>query len=89
VVVTEAMVTQASEAGDLVSLSQWSRQGVRVATAVPLICAARSGIVEVVRVLVTKLGADVNDERGDDGTTALIVAALNGHLDIVRFLVEL
>jgi hypothetical protein len=89
VVVTEAMITHASEAGDLVSLTQWARQGVRVATAVPLICAARSGIVEVVRILVTKVGADVNDKRGDDGTTALFVAALNGHLDIVRCLVEL
>jgi ankyrin repeat protein len=55
---------------------------------VPLIGAAIFDNVEVVKFLVTKLGADVEDKKGN-GKTALIITALNGHLDMIRYLVEL
>jgi hypothetical protein len=88
VVVTEAMITQASKTGDLESLGQWARQGVRVQTAEPLIAAVWSGFLEVVKLLVTELGADANklDENGD---TALETACWIGRLEIMRCMVEL
>ena len=52
-----------------------------------LILAALHGHVEVVRLLVEKLGAKVN-QANQQGATALMLAAQFGHVDVVRLLVE-
>ena len=49
--------------------------------------ACEKGHEEVVRVLVEEGGADVN--QGDDnGRTPCFMAAMNGHVDIIRLLHE-
>jgi ankyrin repeat protein len=88
VVVTERMLTEAVQAGDLERLASWARQGVHVTTARPLYFAALYGQLESMRLLVRTLGADVNQTM-PSGSTALTVAASEGHLDVVRCLVEL
>jgi hypothetical protein len=85
-VVTEDMITEACRHGDLERLQRWARRGVRVTTTAPLLAAARGGFCEVVWVLATELGADVN-EATPQGVTALILAADSDHLDVVQCLV--
>jgi hypothetical protein len=87
VVVTEGMLTEMVQAGDLESLTIWARQGVRVTTVEPLYFAVQGGFLEVVRCLVQQMGADVNQILYGD--KPLIVAAKNGCSDLVRLLVEL
>ena len=53
----------------------------------PLTLAVRGGFDEAVEALVEK-GADVNGRNRDDGSTALMWAANNGHRSIVEYLVE-
>ena len=48
---------------------------------------ARAGDLETVRLFVAA-GLDLNKGQGEDKTTALIAAASQGHLAVVRFLVE-
>jgi hypothetical protein len=88
VVVTEDMVNEASEAGDLEQLRVWARQGVRVTTGGPLCRAIPDGSLELVNCLVQELGASVNQAM-QRRSTPLIVAALCGQVDIARRLVEL
>ena len=38
--------------------------------------------VEVVKHLI-KLGADINKQRSDDGSTPMSVAAYNGHINVI------
>jgi ankyrin repeat protein len=87
VVVTEVMLTEAAGTGDLERLTVWARQGVRVTSAEPLCIAVEGGHVEVLRCLVQKLGADVN-QGGIEGFTALLDAANHGHLAVVRCLIQ-
>jgi hypothetical protein len=91
VVVTEEMVTEAARAGDLEQLREWARQGVQVRTGEPLLIVAKEGSIEVAICLVQELHADVNQVVlvGRGTHTALIDAASNGYLDMVRCLVEL
>jgi hypothetical protein len=49
VVVTEDIIAEAARVGDLRSLTDWARQGVRVRTAKPLNNAAQGGFLAVVR----------------------------------------
>jgi hypothetical protein len=85
--VTDEMVEEASEAGDLEQLQVWARQGVRVTTGEPLHAPAGGGFVEVAICLVQEPGADVN-QATNAGITALIYAVVHGNLDMVRCLVE-
>jgi hypothetical protein len=93
VVVTEEMITEAAEAGDLEQLQEWGRQGVCVRTADPLVGAATrfdGGSLEVLLCLVRELGADVDQAYGRlDGPTPLTCAAEVGDLSVVQCLVQL
>jgi ankyrin repeat protein len=84
--VTEAMIDMAARTGDLKRLQQYARRGVRVTTAGPLCSAAPSGFLDGVLLLVRELGADVS--HVDETETPLMMAALEGHLAVVRYLVE-
>jgi hypothetical protein len=86
-VVTEGMLTEAARAGNLESLTVWARQSVRVTSGEPLFIAAQDGQLEVLRLLVQKLGADVNETH--HGIMPLIIAAEKDNLAVVRCLVEL
>jgi hypothetical protein len=88
VVVTEEMLTEAAKAGDLERLTIWAGQGVRIVTGRPLLYAIGGGQLEVVRLLVNELGADIN-QSPPSGVTPLMVAAWNGRLAVVQCLVEL
>jgi hypothetical protein len=87
VVVTETMVHVASHNGDVESLKEWARQGVRVKSGDPLCTAARRGFLEAVRCLVMELGGDIN-QTNRMGRTPLVMAARKGPLSLVQFLVE-
>jgi hypothetical protein len=78
--VSEATIIGACLARDVEKLSQWGRRDVRVTTGQPLCLAAEEGFVSVVRCLVKDLGANIN-RRLDDGSTPLIIAVRNGHLE--------
>jgi hypothetical protein len=94
VVVTEEMVTEAARAGDLEQLQEWARQGVRVASAEPLLAAVMGSSVEVAMCLVLELGADVNQPMPKPalalGTrTVLFRAAAHSKSEMVECLVGL
>jgi hypothetical protein len=61
VVVTEDMIIEAARVGDLRSLTDWARQGVRVTTAEPLYYAANGSFPAVARLLVQRMGADFSE----------------------------
>jgi ankyrin repeat protein len=85
--ISETVITDSCRARDLVKLRRWGRQGVRVTTAAPLFLAAiEGGNNDVIRCLVSDLGADAKQANAD-GFTPLYVAAERGHLDIVQCLV--
>jgi ankyrin repeat protein len=87
--VTERMLTAAARAGDLDSLMIWSwtRQGVRVTSAVPLYVAVQGSHLEAIRCLVRNVGADVNQIQV--GLTPMRLAVSRGDLAVVRCLIEL
>jgi hypothetical protein len=84
--VSEEMIVQACTAGDVSLLRRWARRGIVVISTEPLFCAAATGKLDAVRVLVRELGADVN--QACDGVTALHTAAYWGHEHVVRCLVK-
>lgn len=71
-------------------LRRWKRLGVRVSSGKPLCRAVADGHIDVARLLVEGLGADVSHAaNGDlDDVTPLVVAALNGNVPMVRVLVN-
>jgi hypothetical protein len=75
VAISEADIIDAIVAGDLIQLQGFGRQGVRVTNADPLFVAMEGGNVDVVRCLVTDLGADVSQR------------AHHYNLDVIRCLV--
>jgi ankyrin repeat protein len=75
-------------AGDFVKLRRLKRQGVRVATAEPLIEAAFGGFLGLVRCLCEEFGVNVNHQMSDDGWTPLLSAAYEGHVGVARCLVN-
>jgi hypothetical protein len=90
VVVTEYMLFEAAEAGDLESLRDWAQQGVRVTTVGPLFVAAEKGRLEVVRCLVQQMGANVNRTTLNGATILMyIVMKQWGNSAVVQCLVEL
>jgi hypothetical protein len=87
VVVTQEMLSEACQAGDLERLQQWARLGVRVTTACPLCSATRSSLLSVMRLLVQELGAGVNHAMADE-RSPLILAAFGGDPATVLLLVQ-
>jgi hypothetical protein len=71
---------------DISLLRRWARRGVRVSSGLPLVHAAGFGDVEVMRFLVSDLGAGVNQAMND--CTPLYAAAQECHSDSVRCLVN-
>jgi hypothetical protein len=93
--VSEAAIEEACRTGDLRKLRRWARQGVRVATAIPLRIAVVKGLLDVMRCLVFELGADVDqgalfDIGAADEIVAppLFIAAAYGLLLVVNCLVK-
>jgi ankyrin repeat protein len=84
---SEETIVQCCLVGDVGQLLRWARQGVRVVAVEPLLYAAAHGLLEVVRVLLKELGADVNQAR-DDGGTPLYLAAQEGKMSVVQCLVK-
>jgi ankyrin repeat protein len=80
------MLIAAARAGDLESLTVWAEQGVQVTTARPLCVAVGGRYLEVVRLLVWELGADVN--QASHGLTPLLLAAKRNNLTMVQCLVD-
>jgi hypothetical protein len=83
-------VMAACERGDTVQLRRWGRQGVRIVSARLLFDCVLNGVpLNVLRYVVTDLGADVNEADIDNrGATPLHAAAQNGHLVVLRCLLE-
>jgi hypothetical protein len=81
------ILVQACIRGDMTQLRRWARGGIRVSSAEPLCQAAAHGKLDVVRYLVSDLGADVN-QADDQGYTPLFVAAQKGHLAVVRCFIK-
>jgi hypothetical protein len=81
-------------AGNITQLRRWARLGVRVLSAIPLCAAAELGKVDMLRILIKELGADVNkvDSGSNDSThnarTPLYMAAQGGHVAALRCLVK-
>jgi hypothetical protein len=59
-IVPEMVIVWACVAGDMSLLRQWAKRGIRVTSAKPLCQAAANDRLDVVRVLVMELGADVS-----------------------------
>jgi hypothetical protein len=70
---------------DLVSLTIWAEQGVRVTSARPLNIAVGRGYLNVMRCLVQQMGADVSQIL--HGDTALIIATESNNPDAAKCLV--
>jgi hypothetical protein len=88
--ISEDAIIRVCKAGNLVQLQRWGRQGVRTRTMRPLLRAVSNGTsFEVLKCLVNKLGANIN-QGDEDGWTALTTAASLGYQNTiyVRYLVE-
>jgi hypothetical protein len=84
--VLEMAIVQACATGDMGLLRQWAKRGIRFSSAEPLFQAAGRGKLDVVRLLLRELGADVGLLH--DGFPALCMAAQEGHEHVVRCLVQ-
>jgi hypothetical protein len=88
--VSEEAIIRSCLLGDTALLKRWGKQGIRVASAGPALSMALRGEpqdLDVLRCLVTYLGADVN-QFNEDGMTPLVLATELEHLHVLRFLVE-
>jgi hypothetical protein len=85
--VSEETVVQCCVAGDTNRLRRWGKLGFRVRTAQPLFQAAANGMVDVIRLLVKELGADINLAT-DNGFTPLLMAAQEGQVAVVMCLAK-
>lgn len=53
-----------------------------------LVDAALNGELEQVKMLIEKEGVDINAKESEIGATALLVASVKGHLEIVQYLIN-
>lgn len=88
---SQQTIHEAAKKCDLAAVERHLQNGVDVNTrdgrgATPLIWAAPSGRLDLVKILVLK-GADVN-ARGKGGVTPLGLAVMSGNLEVVKFLVK-
>jgi ankyrin repeat protein len=80
------VILEACRKGDTARLKSLARRGMRVVTFEPLFQAVSDGThLDVLRVLVKDLGADVNQDT--KGHTPLSIAVKHRRLNMVRFLV--
>mmetsp|Transcript_43008 Transcript_43008/g.113330 ORF Transcript_43008/g.113330 Transcript_43008/m.113330 type:complete len:660 (-) Transcript_43008:169-2148(-) len=79
-------VLMAARLGQMVAVRLLAEAGGSVAGAV--LEASRSGHVSTVQTLVSDFGADTS-ERDDQFSTPLHLAALNGHLSVIRLLLDI
>jgi ankyrin repeat protein len=84
--VSEATILAAIEAGDLTRLRRWHRLGVQFPPILMCMAASRCSI-PIMSCIVKELGADVN-EANDNGATPLVIASMNGDLNLVRCLLK-
>jgi ankyrin repeat protein len=80
------MIVHVSAVGDMALLRQLARRAIPVTTAEPLFNAARFGKLDVVRLLLRELEADVSLLHSS--ISPLYVAASDGHEHVVRALVQ-
>ena len=89
---TAKLLTDAISVGDASKVADLIDNGAGVDQCdtlgqLPMFVATRDGKNEIVRLLIAR-GANPNDPVDDSGRTALIHAASNGYLDIVRTLID-
>jgi hypothetical protein len=87
VAISEIEIVEAVKDGDIDTLRQWAAEGVRVTTAVPLCEAVWRGRVNLLRLLVNNLGANVN-QSDEDGWTPVLRAAKEGNVGVLLCLVK-
>jgi ankyrin repeat protein len=85
--ISEDQLFDACRCGEVAMLQWWAKKGIRISSGEPLVQAALKGKLEVMRCLVTDLGADAN-QPDDEGHTPLSVAAQEGDLPAVQCLVK-
>jgi ankyrin repeat protein len=85
--VSEDEIVQACYRGNMALLRRWERRGIRVSSAEPLCQAAARGKLDMMRYLVSDLGADVN-QADDQKNTPLSIASKDRHLAVIRCLVN-
>jgi hypothetical protein len=85
--VPEEKIIEAVRRDDIAQLLRWARQGLRVASGLPLVHAMVLGKLGIAQCLVQELGADFN-EADREGYTPLYIAAQKGELAMVRCLVQ-
>jgi hypothetical protein len=86
--VSEKVIVGAVKVGDIETLRWWGLQGVRVASAEPLLKAVRYGDADMVRLLVEDLGASIN-QADAAGWTPVYRAAMYRKIDMLRLCKEL
>jgi ankyrin repeat protein len=84
----EEMIIDACVTGNFTELRRLGRRGIRVGSAEPLIVSIHVyPSLDILNCLVRELGSNVNWAR-KKGTTAVYMAAQEGHVDLVRCLVK-
>jgi len=86
----QTSLRRAIRSGDEAAFGQLMQQegeAIDEAKQTPLHWAAAEGQVEIVRLLLTKFGADAN-ATDSAGRTPLHMATINGHVEVARFLAD-
>jgi hypothetical protein len=85
--ISDMAIFESCSRRDMAQLCWWARRDFRVSSAEPLFqCICNRGGLDLVRLLVKELGADVN-EANKDGFMPLVLAATMENFEMVKFLV--